>query len=91
MKNPENVNNLVRHDEGFFVFRQLRNSPAYLETRKKDVFAMIRQLGLPTWFMSLSAADTRWNDLIRALGVLMMEKNTLMMKLTAWLGLKSQN
>eukprot|EP00105_Crassostrea_gigas_P014661 XP_011431404.1 PREDICTED: uncharacterized protein LOC105331065 [Crassostrea gigas] len=70
MKNPENVNNLVRHDEGFFVFRQLRNSPAYLETRKKDVFAMIRQLGLPTWFMSLSAADTRWNDLIRALGVL---------------------
>lgn len=31
---------------------------------------MIRQLGLPTWFMSLSAADTRWNDLIRALGVL---------------------
>ncbi|XP_062614811.1 uncharacterized protein LOC134276593 [Saccostrea cucullata] len=70
MKNPQNVNNLVRHDEGFFVFRQLRNSPAYLETRKKDVFAMIRQLGLPTWFMSLSAADTRWNDLIRALGVL---------------------
>ncbi|XP_061178430.1 uncharacterized protein LOC133187077 [Saccostrea echinata] len=70
MKNPENVNNLVRHNEGFFVFRQLRNSPAYLETRKKDVFAMIRQLGLPTWFMSLSAADTRWNDLIRALGVL---------------------
>ncbi|XP_061193259.1 uncharacterized protein LOC133201473 [Saccostrea echinata] len=70
MKNPENVSNLVRHNEGFFVFRQLRNSPAYLETRKKDVFAMIRQLGLPTWFMSLSAADTRWNNLIRALGVL---------------------
>ncbi|XP_062602358.1 uncharacterized protein LOC134264070, partial [Saccostrea cucullata] len=70
IKNPEHVNSLVRHDEGFFVFRQLRNSPAYLETRKKDVFAMIRQLGLPTWFMSLSAADTRWNDLIRALGVL---------------------
>lgn len=31
---------------------------------------MIRQLGLPTWFMSLSAADTRWTDLIRVLGVL---------------------
>ena len=35
VKNPEHVNNLVRHNEGFFVFRQLRNSPAYLETRKK--------------------------------------------------------
>lgn len=31
---------------------------------------MIRQFGLPTWFMSFSAADTRWNDLIRVLGVL---------------------
>jgi hypothetical protein len=29
-------------------------------TRKKDVFAMIRQLGLPTWFGSFSSADTKW-------------------------------
>ena len=35
--------------------------------RKKDIFAMIRQLSLPTWFMSLSAADTRWTDLLRML------------------------
>ena len=28
---------------------------------------MIRQLSLPTWFMSLSAADTRWTDLLRML------------------------
>ena len=32
---------------------------------KKDIFAMIRQLSLPTWFMSLSAADTRWTDLLK--------------------------
>lgn len=70
MRNPDQLNNIVRHNEGFYVFKQLRNSPPYLETRKKRCFAMIRQLGLPTWFMSFSAADTRWNDLIRALGVL---------------------
>ncbi|XP_062584589.1 uncharacterized protein LOC134246276, partial [Saccostrea cucullata] len=70
IRNPDQINDIVRHNEGFYVFKQLRNSPPYLETRKKDVFAMIRQLGLPTWFMSFSAADTRWNDLIRALGVL---------------------
>lgn len=72
IKNPDHVNSMVRQNEGYFVFRQLQNSPAYLETRKKDVSAMIRQLhvGLHTWFMSLSAAATRWNDLIRALGVL---------------------
>ena len=61
------LDKLVNLDEGYYIFRQLRNSPAYLETRKKDIFAMIRQLSLPTWFMSLSAADTRWTDLLKML------------------------
>ena len=61
------LDKLVQLDEGYYIFRQLRNSPAYLEARKKDIFAMIRQLSLPTWFMSLSAADTRWTDLLRML------------------------
>ncbi|KAJ8050008.1 hypothetical protein HOLleu_03013 [Holothuria leucospilota] len=29
---------------------------------------MIRQLGIPTWFMSFSAAETRWVYLLRSLG-----------------------
>lgn len=29
---------------------------------------MIRQLGNPTWFCSLSAAETRWKHLLQALG-----------------------
>ena len=68
--NEENVKKLVRLDEGYRIFRTLRNSPPYLESRKKDLFAMIRQLGLPTWFMSLSAADTKWIDLLSCLGKL---------------------
>ena len=31
---------------------------------------MIRQRGLPTWFMSLSSADTRWSDLLNMLSAL---------------------
>ena len=31
---------------------------------------MIRQLSLPAWLMSLSAADTRWTDLLRMLAKL---------------------
>ena len=31
---------------------------------------MIRQLGLPTWFISLSSADTRWADLLKMLAKL---------------------
>ena len=33
------LDKLVNLDEGYYIFRQLRNSPAYLETRKKDIFA----------------------------------------------------
>jgi len=50
---------LIKLDDGYEIFKSLRNSPPYLEKRKRDVFAMIRQLGKPTWFFSLSAADTR--------------------------------
>ena len=69
-RNSEYLDKLVNLDEGYYIFRQLRNSPAYLESRKKDIFAMIRQLSLPTWFMSLSAADTRWTDLLKKLAKL---------------------
>ena len=69
-RDPAYLERLVKLDEGYCIFRQLRNSPAYLEKRKKDIFAMIRQLSLPTWFVSLSAADTRWNELLKMLAKL---------------------
>lgn len=54
-------------NEGYRVLRTLRGSPAYWENAKKDVFAMIRQLGIPTWFCSFSAAETKWNSLLKIL------------------------
>ena len=33
-----------------------------------DVLAMIRQLGLSTWFFTLSAADMQWPDVIQTIG-----------------------
>ena len=69
-RNSEYLDKLVKLDEGYYIFRQLRNSPAYLQSRKKDIFAMIRQFSLPAWFMSLSASDTRWADLLKMLAKL---------------------
>ena len=43
----------------------LRGSPAYWQTVQYDVLAMIRQLGIPTWFLTLSAADMKWPDVIQ--------------------------
>ena len=66
---------LVRLDEGYRIFRTIRNSPQYWENQKRDVFAMIRQLGLPTLFLSLSANDLYWPELIVTLGKLVDNKD----------------
>ena len=55
---------LVNLDEGFYIFRTLRNSPAYFDRKKKDAFAVIRQLGFPALFVSQSAAETKWPELL---------------------------
>ena len=34
-RNSEYLDKLVNLDEGYYIFRQLRNSPAYLQSRKK--------------------------------------------------------
>ena len=66
---------LVRLDEGYRIFKTIRNSPQYWENQKKEVFAMIRQLGLPTLFISLSANDLHWSELIITLGKLIDNKD----------------
>ena len=59
---------IVRLNEGYYIFKDIRNSPAYLAKKKKEAFAMIRQLKTPTLFISQSAAETKWPELLRALG-----------------------
>jgi plasmid maintenance system antidote protein VapI len=75
LKSESSVNKLINLDEGFRVLRNLRGSPPYFERCKKDLFAMIRQLGKPTWFCSFSAAETRWIHLLKILGRLIDDKD----------------
>ncbi|MCP3664246.1 MAG: AAA family ATPase, partial [Gammaproteobacteria bacterium] len=42
-------------------------SPAYWRTTLFDLVAMVRQLGVPTWFLTLSAADLQWYDTLAPL------------------------
>ncbi|KAK3099294.1 hypothetical protein FSP39_002160 [Pinctada imbricata] len=68
VRNKDTVDKMVKLDEGYRIFRTLRGSPPYWESAKRDIFAMIRQLGLPTWFISLSSAETRWIPILQSLG-----------------------
>ena len=43
----------------------IKGTPAYWKRRFLfEVLAMVKQLGLPTYFMTLSCADLRWNELV---------------------------
>jgi hypothetical protein len=74
-KTEDGVKKIINLDEGYRVLRNLRGSPAYFEKCKKDLFAMIRQLGNPTWFRSFSVAETRWPHLLNILGRIVEKKN----------------
>ena len=68
LKNTNNLDKLIHTDLGFKVFRDLRGSPPYWEKVKKDLFALIQFLGIPTWFTSFSSEGTRWIHLLKILG-----------------------
>ena len=47
----------------------MRGSPAYWQDQLYDVLAMLQNLGIPTWFLTLSAADLHWPEMIQAVAV----------------------
>ena len=42
----------------------IKGTPAYLKKFLHQVLAMVKQLGTPTIFLTLSCADLQWNELI---------------------------
>lgn len=62
--NNEFVDNLIQHDDGYKLLKNIRSSPAYWQDKQKTLMAMIRQFEIPTLFITLSAAETKWNELI---------------------------
>ena len=58
--NPNSFDSIVKLNEGYRVLRTLRGSPAYCIGKENNgCFAMMRQLGIPTWFCSFSAAERK--------------------------------
>lgn len=64
LQNPNVLSKLLKNDEALRFMQPIRGTPAYWSVTQKDLFAMLRQLGIPTWFCSFSAAEFRWNEII---------------------------
>lgn len=55
---------LIKKDMIYRYLQSVRGSPQYWQQRLKDLFGMTRQLGCPTFFITLSCADMRWKEFV---------------------------
>ena len=60
----EAVKQFIASDETFSLMNLIKGTPAYWKKFLNDVLAIVKQLCLPTRFLTLSLADLRWNALI---------------------------
>ena len=56
---------LVCQNQAYLFLRNIPGTPPYWQKFMYEVIAMVKQLGIPTWFMTLSCADLRWPELFQ--------------------------
>lgn len=61
----QNLQNLISQDQAYLFLRQIPDTPPYWQKFMYVIVAMVKQLGIPTWFMTLSCADLRWPELFQ--------------------------
>lgn len=59
------------------MLHNIQNSPSYLAAMRKNVFAMVRQVGQPTLFLTFSPSESTWVDLLKILYKLRYSKTIL--------------
>ena len=53
----------VATDDAFLFISLIKGKSAYWKQLLYDVLAMVKQLGVPTYFLILSSANLRWEEL----------------------------
>ena len=71
-----NLEKLLKSDIGYIDFRNISISPDHLEQikKKKNIFAMIRQLGPQNFFVTFTSVEHRWKPLVDTLITLFRNK-----------------
>ena len=66
LRDPNALQQLIQTEQAYKFLKNIRGSPAYWQSELYDVLAMLRSLGIPTFFLTLSAADLHWPEMIQA-------------------------
>ena len=69
LQNPTALQHLVWTEQAYKILKNIRGSPAYWQHELYDVLAMLCSLGIPTWFLTLSAVDLHWPEMIQAVAL----------------------
>ncbi|MES9882265.1 MAG: DUF6570 domain-containing protein, partial [Sedimenticola sp.] len=67
VRNPETMKLCLFKDQGYRFLQSVRGTPPYWQKVQYKLLAAIKQLGMFTWFFTLSAADLRWHDTIQSI------------------------
>ncbi|KAL4008321.1 hypothetical protein ACER0C_002173 [Sarotherodon galilaeus] len=67
LQNKDEVERLINNKDATRFMKPLRGTPAYWEKALKDLHAMVRQLGKPTFFLTFSAAEMRWPEVVEVI------------------------
>ena len=67
LQDPVALQQLVRTEQAYKFLKNVHGSPSYWQSELYDVLAMLKKLGIPTWFLTLSAADLHWPEMIQAI------------------------
>ena len=81
LKNPQHLQNLFKKDRAYTFLKNICGSPPYWQKMFHELLSMIRTLGIPTWFLTLSAADMKWPEVIQSIakqyGIIYTEQEVL--------------
>ena len=64
------IQQFIAQDKAYSFMSSIKGTPAYWKKFLFEVLAMVKQLGIPTFFMNLSCADLRWNELVEIISKL---------------------
>jgi len=62
--NNKFLTDYIAHDFGYKLLKDVRTSPAYWESETKQIFAMVRQEGIPSLCITFYPAEAHWPELL---------------------------
>ena len=65
LTNVDSVKNMISDDQLYASFKNVRGSPQYYKNMMLDVLAKVRQYGPYTFFLTCSAAEFKWTEIIQ--------------------------